>query len=60
MNKELKLKIIKKYNPMHDDYHTGVRSVEDIKANAVDINSRPDILSADELLKPQPMVTEEV
>ena len=36
------------------------RSVEDIKANAVDINSRPDKLSADELLKPQPMVTEEV
>ena len=35
-------------------------SVEDIKANAVDINSRPDKLSADELLKPQPMVTEEV
>ena len=31
MNKELKLKIIKKYNPMHDDYHTGVRSVENIK-----------------------------
>ena len=30
MNKELKLKIIKKYNPMHDDYHTGIRTVEDI------------------------------
>ena len=36
------------------------RSVEDIKANAVDINSRPDKLSADELLKPQQIVTEEV
>lgn len=29
--KEKQLEIIKKYNPMLDDYHRGVRSVEDIK-----------------------------
>ena len=36
------------------------RSVEDIKANAIDINAKPNKLSAEELLRPQPMVTEEV
>ena len=36
------------------------RSVEDIKANAMDLNAKPERLSADELFKPQPMVTEEV
>lgn len=30
-NKEKQLEIINKYNPMRDDYHTGIRSVEDIK-----------------------------
>lgn len=29
--KELQLAIIEKYNPMLDDYHTGIRSVDDIK-----------------------------
>ena len=36
------------------------RSVEDIKANAIDINAKPNKLSAEELLRPQPIVTEEV
>lgn len=30
-NKEKQLEIIQKTNPMHDDYHTGIRSIEDIK-----------------------------
>ena len=36
------------------------RSVESIKANAIDINAKPNKLSAEELLRPQPMVNEEV
>lgn len=31
MNKEIQLEIINKFNPMLDDYHTGVRSTDDIK-----------------------------
>lgn len=30
-NKSKQLDIIKKYNPMTDDYHVGIRSVDDIK-----------------------------
>lgn len=29
--KEKQLEIINKYNPMLDDYHTGIRTIEDIK-----------------------------
>lgn len=29
--KQRQLDIINKYNPMHDDYHTGIRTVDDIK-----------------------------
>lgn len=29
--KQKQLEIIKKYNPMRDDYHVGIRSVDDIK-----------------------------
>ena len=36
------------------------RSVEDIKANAMDIHEKPKKLSAEELLRPQAIVTEEV
>ena len=31
VNKEIQLEIVNKYNPMYDDYHTGVRSTDDIK-----------------------------
>lgn len=31
MSKEVQLEIINKYNPMHDNYHTGIRSINDIK-----------------------------
>lgn len=30
-HKEKQLEIIQKYNPMRDDYHTGIRKIEDIK-----------------------------
>lgn len=30
-HKQHQLEIIKKYNPMNDDYHTGIRNIEDIK-----------------------------
>ena len=33
-NKEKQLKIIQESNPMQDDYHTGIRNVEDIKTFA--------------------------
>ena len=36
------------------------RSVEDIKANAFDIHAKPNKISAEELLRPQAIVTEEV
>ena len=36
--KEKQLDIIKKYNPMQDDYHTGIRNIEDIKTLQEAIN----------------------
>lgn len=30
-NKKKQLEIIEKYNPIEDDYHTGIRSIDDIK-----------------------------
>ncbi len=29
--KDIQFEILQKYNPMHDDYHTGIREVGDIK-----------------------------
>lgn len=39
-HKEKQLEIINKFNPMRDDYHTGIRSVKDIKnpQEAFDVN----------------------
>lgn len=48
-NKEKQLKLILKYNPMLDDYYTGIRTISDIKNfneifnDVIDIHNEDDV-----------------
>ena len=46
-NKEKQLEIIQKHNPMHDDYHTGIRTIEDIKTFDEVINDEESFVYGD-------------
>lgn len=53
--KKLQLNIIKKYNPMTDEYHTGIRTIEDINTykeaiNNIESFAYPDFSKEDGLL----------
>lgn len=45
-HKEEQLKIIQKSNPMKDDYHTGIRKVEDIKTFAETLKNDDDVVES--------------
>lgn len=45
-HKEEQLKIIQKSNPMKDDYHTGIRKVEDIKTFAEALKDEDNIVTS--------------